>query len=909
MKTEAVPKLILLKDYRQPDFWIKTVDLKFDLHEDLARVHAKLTIIRNAAQTASKSAPLVLNGEQLHLEKVLINGRELSEAEYTVTDKLLTIETQLESFTLETISTNEPAKNLACEGLYFSGPTGNRIFCTQCEAESFRRITYFLDRPDVMAIYTVTIEADLEKYPVILSNGNPISHKNLGNGRHQAVWHDPHKKPCYLFALVAGDVAMIEDHYVTLSGRKVKLQIFARRGLEDRCWHAMKSIQRSMKWDEDTYGLEYDLDIFMIVVAEDFNMGAMENKGLNVFNANYVLANPQTATDADYDSILGIVGHEYFHNWTGNRVTCRDWFQLSLKEGLTVFRDQRFTSDMGSVAVKRIEDVIRLRTNQFAEDAGPMAHPIRPNSYLSIDNFYTLTVYEKGAEVIRMFETILGRDGFRKGMDLYFKRHDGQAVTTEDFVSSMSDANNVNFDVFKNWYHQAGTPDLKVDTTYDSAHATYTISLTQSSGPSPGQPAKLPYHIPVAVGLIGKDGKDLALHLKDPLENAMAGLNGSSSTTSRTENGVSSTMVLHLCKEQQSFTFTGVKEKPMLSLLRGFSAPVKAHYSYTDEDLAFLMAHDSDAFAKWEAAQTLAIRSVKSLVEDLLNHRLMKSIGSIASFIQAFAAVLNGAEKDPEFVSFMLELPAEAYLAQFFSVVDPEAIFKAREHLIAEIAKTHRPRLLEIYQDLATTGTEGDGAKAAARRALRSQALTFLAADDNDEALELALAQRRQAQNMTDEMGALRALNNSQKLAREIAMREFYEKWKNEPLVINKWLVIQSVGPQVDALARIQRLAKDPVFDKNNPNKIYSLYLAFAKYNLVRFHDRSGDAYRLIADQVLEIDQRNPQVASRLVGTFNQWKTLGVDLQVLIRRELERLVATPGLSTNVFEIASKTLKA
>ncbi len=900
MKTETAPKPILLKEYRQPDFWISTVDLKFDLHEDHARVHATLAVVRNVDQKISAAAPLVLNGEQLKLEKVLLDGRELSADEYTVDEKFLTIKTALNQFTLETISTNEPAKNLACEGLYLSGPKGNQIFCTQCEAESFRRITYFLDRPDVMAIYTVTIEADLTKYPVLLSNGNPISQKTLGNGRHQAVWNDPHKKPAYLFALVAGDLAVIEDHYVTQSGRNVKLQIFARRGLEDRCWHAMKSIQKSMKWDEETYGLEYDLDIFMIVVAEDFNMGAMENKGLNIFNANYVLANPQTATDADYDSILSIVGHEYFHNWSGNRVTCRDWFQLSLKEGLTVFRDQRFSSDMGSPPVKRIEDVIRLRTNQFAEDAGPMAHPIRPESYLSIDNFYTLTIYEKGAEVIRMFQTILGVDGFRKGMDLYFKRHDGQAVTTEDFVSAMADANGADFDLFKNWYSQAGTPDLKVETTFDATHSTYTVTLEQSCASTPGQPIKLPYHIPVAVGLVGKDGNDLSLHLKDASENKAGG----SAATQATND--STTLVLHLRKVKQSFTFTGVKEKPLLSLLRGFSAPVKAHYAYSDEDLAFLMANDSDEFCKWEAAQTLAIRNVKSLVEDLHNRRPMRSVSIYA---QAFGSVLKSAKKDPEFVSFMLELPAEPYLSQFFSVVDPEAIFKAREHLIAEIAKAQYAKFMEIYHDLSKAGTEGDGPKAAGQRALRSQALSFLTADENEKALELALEQRRKANNMTDEMGALRALNHSNKPAREVAMKEFYDKWKTEALVINKWLVLQSMGPQADALARLERLANDPVFDKNNPNKIYSLYLAFAKYNLVRFHDRSGDAYRLIADQVLEIDKRNPQVASRLVGTFNQWKTLGHEQQVLMRRELERMVATPGLSTNVYEIASKSLKA
>ncbi|MES2856959.1 MAG: aminopeptidase N, partial [Bdellovibrionota bacterium] len=862
---DATPQAILLKDYRQPDFWIPEVHLTFELGEEETRVTSKLFLERNSSQPESKSAALVLNGEKLKLISASIDGRKLGEAEYEVTPEGLRIKSVPDRFELETIVAIEPQKNLAFDGLYKT----SGMFCTQCEAEGFRKITYFLDRPDVMASFKVTVRGDKKKYPLLLSNGNPVSRRELGEGRHEVVWHDPHKKPCYLFALVASDLGVLEDHFTTRSGRKVTLQIFARHGLQDRCRHAMDSLKWSMKWDEDVYGLEYDLDLFMIVAADDFNMGAMENKGLNVFNASYVLADPQTATDTDYDGITAVVGHEYFHNWTGNRVTCRDWFQLSLKEGLTVFRDQRFSADLGSEAVHRIDDVIRLRTHQFVEDAGPMAHPIRPNSYITIDNFYTMTVYEKGSEVIRMIETILGRDGFRKGMDLYFKRHDGQAVTTEDFVAAMSDANDVDLTLFKNWYDQAGTPLIKVSTAFDSGKETFSVTIEQSCPPSPGQPSKKPTHIPVAVGLLGKNGRDLPLQLVDGARHSSGTREGS--------------LVLHLREARQTFVFAGVKEQPVLSLLRGFSAPVRVEFDLKDEELAFLIANDSDPFSRWEAAQTLTVRITKELVSDF---KAGKTLRTPDRLVEAFGSVLRNRELDPAFKAHMLVLPAEQYLWQFFETVDVDAIHAAREHLMKSIAKAHAPMLREIFDGLAKEGTEGRDAKMSGRRALRSRVLEYLALSDEKNA-SLAALQRQTAQNMTDELGALAALSASRSPLWKDELAAFREKWKNEQLVVNKWFAIQAASKRT-SLKELKSLVEDPLFDKTNPNKIYSTYVAFARVNLVGFHEISGEAYDFIADQVMEIDSRNPQVAARLVSAFNQWRQMDSKRQTLMQAALRR---------------------
>jgi aminopeptidase N len=885
---DSSPQPIHLSDYRQPEFWIPNIELHFSLAADGGRntiVRSKLFLERNKSLNSNR--PLVLNGEKLKLLSVAVDGVKRLEGSYTLTDSTLTLDGLPDKCVVEIAVEIDPEANLSCEGLYKSGG----FYCTQCEAESFRRITYFLDRPDVMSVYQVTIDAP-RSLPVLLSNGNPVSARELPNDRHEVVWRDPSRKPCYLFALVAGDLGVLEDHFVTKSGRRIKLQIFARHGLQDRCGHAMDSLKWSMKWDEDTYGLEYDLDIFMIFVAEEFNMGAMENKGLNVFNASYILANPETATDSDYEGITAVVGHEYFHNWTGNRVTCRDWFQLSLKEGLTVFRDQRFSADLGSAAVNRLDDVTRLRTVQFAEDSGPMAHPIRPRQYITIDNFYTTTVYEKGAEVIRMIETIVGRDGFRKGMDLYFKRHDGQAVTTEEFVAAMADANDVDLMQFRDsWYNQPGTPHVKVATSWNPAKEQFAVTLTQSSKPTPGFATKMPYHIPIAVGLLSREGREMPLQL--------------SGGAGRLSNGEGqTTMVLHLRESEQTFLFEGVREKPVLSFLRKFSAPVKVEFDRSNEEFAFLMANDPDSFSRWEAAQTLTIRMVKSLCEDLAAGHAMRAPSQL---VECFGPILSDASIDAEFKSYLLALPTEQYLAQFFEIVNVDHIHAAREHIRAAIARTYRAQLTSMYDTIASAGTEGREPGKGGLRSLRSRLLNYLVVDDDAGGLDRAARQRREARNMTDEIGALSALSQSRSPIRTQELQAFYAKWKNEALVMNKWLMIQAAAPIDSALEDVRRLSKDPVFDKNNPNKISALYRAFAQMNSVRFNAKDGSGYKFIADQIIEIDSRNPQVASRLATSFYPWRTLDSHRQELAKGELKRILATQGLSSNVFEIVSKSL--
>ncbi|CAN5397361.1 aminopeptidase N [soil metagenome] len=895
--------MVHLKDYTAPDFWIRETKLNFDLFEDHARVRSNLKFERRAGV---KAPVIVLDGENLQFKGVKLDGVACAKAaegaaptqgEYAFDrEKLLVGVGALSNPVLEIEVVNEPQKNLSCEGLYRS----SGMFCTQCEAESFRRITYYLDRPDVMSIFTVTLTAEKAKYPILLSNGNRTNHRELEGGRHEATWFDPHKKPCYLFALVAGDLGVLRSSFITASGRTVALKIYSRKGLEKRCEHAMDSLKKSMKWDEERFGLEYDLDVFMIVVADDFNMGAMENKGLNIFNAHYVLAEPATATDHDFNNIQAVVGHEYFHNWTGNRITCRDWFQLSLKEGLTVYRDQEFSADMGSRAVKRIQDVIRLRTHQFAEDSGPMAHPVRPQSYVAIDNFYTLTVYEKGAELIRMIETLIGREAFRKGSDKYFELFDGQAVTTDDFVQAMAlGAKEVgqqrDFTQFKNWYDQAGTPTVKVETRYLADEKKFEIKMTQSCAPSPGQAEKKPYLIPVAIGLLGRDAKTGGGRDLIP------------------------TRVLELSKPEQTFVIDAIEEKPVLSLLRGFSAPVKAECEFSVDELSFLIAHDSDPVARWEATQQLMLRVLKAKVAVGDEVRpadaattLAQANSLEASLIEALRPLLTAAETaaagvDPAFVSFMLQLPSENYIAQFFTEVDVDAIFNAHNGLLKAIAQAHRQSFEKIYERLSVKPIVGISSLAQGERALRNSALTYLCMSDDLRDLDRALRQRRDAKDMTTELGALEALNRSTQPARLTGLDEFRAKWKDETLVMNKWLTLRAVAPGQKTLTEVKKLMDDSVFDKNNPNKIYSLMLAFAKFNSVGFHARSGDGYKFIADQVLDVDRRNPQVASRLVSAFNQWKTFDPDRRALIQAQLSRISKHEGLSTNVSEIVGRAL--
>ncbi len=868
MKSPA-PQTIRLEEYRAPAFLVSTVDLTFELGDEFTDVTSRL---RLHANPAGDSGPLVLDGEKLELRSLKLNGRTLNTGDYSLSEIALTIlNPPGGELNLEIVTRIKPQENLTLEGLYKSGG----MYCTQCEAQGFRRITYYPDRPDVMAIFTTTIIAERERYPVLLSNGNLIEKKNLPDGRHSAKWNDPFKKPAYLYALVAGDLARTDDHFVTRSGRKVKLEIYTDKGNENRTAHAMSSLKKSMKWDEDTFGLEYDLDIFMIVAVNDFNFGAMENKGLNIFNSNYVLANPVTATDTDYENIEAVVGHEYFHNWTGNRVTCRDWFQLSLKEGLTVYRDQEFSADMGSRAVNRVDNANRLRMFQFAEDAGPMAHPIRPTSYIEINNFYTATVYEKGAEVIRMIATILGRAGFRKGMDRYFKLFDGQAVTTEDFVRAMEEANQVSLRQFREtWYEQAGTPQLTVKGRFDEAAKRYVLSVSQSCPPTPGQVSKRPFHIPLSVALLDSATGET---LKEEL--------------------------LQVTKASEEFSFP-VPSKPIPSLLRGFSAPVKLQFEYSDADLLFLLGKDQDPFARWEAGQTLALKSLGSLIQ---GHAAGKTLQASAEYVETLGRIAADSAVDPAFRAQLLDIPEEGYIGQQQETILVDSVHAAREFLCGSIAQHNEARFQKIYQSLGNGEAYQFNPEQMGRRSLKGAALEYLCRTGKAEYLAEALKFLKGATNMTDEVSALKALVHHECAEREEALHHFYQKWNNETLVMNKWLMMQAISGVPGGLERVKRIMNDPVFSINNPNKVGSLLLAFGKLNVTQFHALDGAAYRFFGDLVLDIDTRNPSLASRTVSLFNQWKRFDPARQALMKKELEKVVAKPGISAGVFEIASKAI--
>jgi aminopeptidase N len=738
-----------------------------------------------------------------------------------------------------------------------------------------------------MAVFTTRISADKARYPVLLSNGNLTDSGDLPDGRHYAVWQDPFPKPSYLFALVAGDLACARDRFVTQSGRAVDLHIYVEPGKEDRCGHAMESLKKAMRWDEETFSLEYDLDIYMIVAVSDFNMGAMENKGLNVFNDKYVLADPATATDDDYAHIEAIIAHEYFHNWTGNRVTCRDWFQLSLKEGLTVFRDQRFSEDMRSPAVERIQQVRALRARQFAEDAGPLAHPIRPDSYIEINNFYTATVYEKGAEVIRMMHTLLGPDGFRKGMDRYVQRHDGEAATCEQFVTAMEDANGADLGQFRRWYEQAGTPVLDAEARYDAADGHLDLTVRQSCPPTPGQPEKQDFHIPLAVGLVGEAGAELPLQLDG--ENAPGG---------------TGTRALDVTGPDQTFRFVNLPSRPAPSLLRGFSAPVKLNIDLDDADRAHLIGNDADPFNRWEAAQQYATGRILRMIEAL---RSGAPLAPDTRLIDALAATLSDDTLGRDFIAEMLVLPGETYLSQQMAVIDPEAIHDAREALRRDFATQCRNALVATYRDNTTDGPYTPDPLSASRRRLRTVALAYLCALEEDETAALALYQHRTADNMTDQMGALGALNDRAGTAREEALAEFYDRWKDDPLVVDKWFALQATSSLPGTLATVESLLGHPAFSLKTPNRVRALIGAFCGGNPLRFHAGDGTGYRFLTDRVLELDPLNPQVAARLVGAFGQWRRYDKGRQDLMREALERIAGTNGLSRDAYEIASKSL--
>lgn len=884
MRTEQ-PKVIYLKDYQAPEYLIDETNLTFELYEDHTLVHAQLVMRRNP-ERGDDLPPLVLDGQQLELLSLALDDRALQPGDYQLDDSHLTLQPTAKRFTVDSSVRIHPESNTALEGLYKSG----KMFCTQCEAEGFRKITYYLDRPDVMSSFTTTVSAEQHKYPVLLSNGNPVASGSEEGGRHWATWQDPFKKPAYLFALVAGDLWAVEDSYTTLSDREVALRIYVEPENIDKCQHAMDSLKKSMRWDEKVYGREYDLDIFMIVAVNDFNMGAMENKGLNIFNSSCVLAKAETATDAAHQRVEGVVAHEYFHNWSGNRVTCRDWFQLSLKEGFTVFRDSEFSADMNSRTVKRIEDVAFLRTNQFAEDAGPMAHPVRPDSFIEISNFYTLTVYEKGSEVVRMIHTLVGADGFRKGTDLYFERHDGQAVTCDDFVKAMEDANGVDLTQFKRWYSQSGTPRLAVEERYDAAARSYTLSFRQSCPPTPGQKDKLPFVIPVEMGLLDRLGNPLPLRLAGE------------------EHAHGSNRVLQVTEAEQSFTFVGLAEKPLPSLLRGFSAPVKLSFPYDRDQLMFLMQYDEDGFNRWEAGQQLSVQVLQALVGQyqrgeplVLDERL----------IAALRTLLQDNALDQAMVAEMLSLPSEAYLTELSEEADVEAIHAAREFARRRIAEALYEPLWQRYQanrEISRKTPYVAEAEQIARRSLQNIALSYLMLGGRQEVLAACLEQYEACDNMTERLTALAVLVNSPfeaEKAKGLAM--FADYFKDDPLVMDQWFSVQAGCTLPGGLERVQALLAHPAFTLKNPNKIRALIGAFANQNLVNFHRADGAGYRFLADQVITLNALNPQIASRLLGPLTRWRKYAPARQAQMRGELERILASGELSSDVYEVVSKSL--
>lgn len=877
---DASPQTVYLKDYTPPEYLIDQIELDFDLDEQRTRVRAKMNVRRNP-QSAADSVALRLWGEELQLLSIAVDGRPLRDSEYLVGDEALIIHEAPQDRPFEILIENliNPQANTALEGLYLS----SSMLCTQCEAQGFRKITWFLDRPDVMSRFKTTLVADKAKYPVLLSNGNKTGSGELDNNRHWVSWEDPFAKPCYLFALVAGQLECVADEFVTMSGRRIALEIFVEQHNIDKCSHAMQSLKNAMRWDEETYGLEYDLDLYMIVAVDHFNMGAMENKGLNVFNTKFVLARPDTATDSDYEHIEGVIGHEYFHNWSGNRVTCRDWFQLSLKEGFTVFRDQQFSGDMTSPAVKRIEDVNALRTRQFAEDAGPLAHPVRPEAYIEINNFYTLTVYEKGAEVVRMLHTLLGAEGFRKGCDLYFQRHDGQAVTCEDFVKALEDANGVEFGQFRRWYSQAGTPLLAVEQDYDTAGGRLQLTLRQSCPPTPNQPVKQPLHIPVKLGLLNPDGTPATFEFAGERHNEVT---------------------LNLTEAEQRFSFGNLAGQPVVSLLRGFSAPVTLKMPRSLDELAFLLSHDSDTFNRWEAGQQLATQAIFQLIDSI---ELGRPLQLEPIVVEAYRKVLADTGGDLSYQALLLALPEESYLSGQMAVIDVEAVHQAREFVKKTLAISLADQFLELYRQYHRDESGCFDAGAVGRRRLKNTCLSYLSKLETPDSHRLAEQQFRGARNMTDQISALAAIVNSHHPDKADCLDSFYRQWQQEALVIDKWFTLQATSSMPNTFANVQNLMRHPAFDMKTPNRVRALVGAFSQSNPLHFHAANGEGYRFLADRVIELNALNPQIASRMVSGLAQWRRYDANRQSLMKQELQRIVATEQLSKDVYEIASKSL--
>ncbi|MBI6188606.1 aminopeptidase N [Providencia rettgeri] len=862
------------QDYQSPDYTITEIDLDFNLDP----VKTVVTAISKVKRLNSQSSTLELNGEDLSLVSIEVDGKAWKN--YKESEGKLIIESLPESFTLRIVNEISPEKNTALEGLYVSG----EALCTQCEAEGFRHITYYQDRPDVLARYTTTITADKSRYPYLLSNGNRIAEGELEDGRHWVKWEDPFPKPSYLFALVAGDFDVLKDIFVTRSGREVALELFVDKGNLDRAPWAMQSLKNAMKWDEERFGLEYDLDIYMIVAVDFFNMGAMENKGLNVFNSKYVLAKSETATDKDYLNIESVIGHEYFHNWTGNRITCRDWFQLSLKEGLTVFRDQEFSSDLGSRSVNRINNVKVMRSAQFAEDASPMAHPIRPDKVIEMNNFYTLTVYEKGSEVIRMIHTLLGEEMFQAGIQLYVHRHDGSAATCDDFVQAMEDASNVDLSLFRRWYSQSGTPVLTVRDEYSPEKQQYTLHVSQMTPPTADQAEKLPLHIPLDIELYDEQGGIITLKRDGSVVNS----------------------VLNITQETQTFVFDEVTSRPVPSLLREFSAPVKLDYNYTDEQLAFLMQHASNEFARWDAAQQLINNYVKINVAHYQNGEALVLPEPV---VDAFRGVLLSDSIDPALVALILTLPSENELAELFTVIDPVAIHEVVNFIHHHLAVEMHDELLTVYRSINIDGYRVDH-QDIAKRSLRNICLQYLAAgDDSELANNLVLEQYQSADNMTDSLAALSAANESQLACKEQLMADFDERWHHDGLVMDKWFTLQGANPAKEALANVRALLNHRSFSMSNPNRVRSLVGAFTAGNPVNFHAKDSSGYQFLYEILVDLNTRNPQVASRLIEPLIRLKRYDEQRQAQMRKVLEQLKALDNLSGDLFEKITKALES
>jgi len=880
MRTEqALP--VRLADYRPPDWLVETIELDVSLDPKATRVRAALQIKPNPK--AEAPAPLMLDGDGLTLVALKLDGEPLAAGQYAATPDSLTIaQPPQKPFRLEIETVVDPSANTRLMGLYRSGAT----YCTQCEAEGFRRITFFPDRPDVMAVYTTRIEADQADAPVLLANGNLVASGEVpGSGRHFAVWHDPFPKPSYLFALVGGKLGFVEDRFRTRSGREVVLRIYVEPGKEDRCFYAMDALKRAMRWDEEAFGREYDLDIFMIVAVSDFNMGAMENKGLNVFNDKYVLASPATATDADFAHIEAIVAHEYFHNWTGNRITCRDWFQLCLKEGLTVFRDQEFSADQRSRPVERISDVRGLRAHQFVEDAGPLAHPVRPALYHEINNFYTATVYEKGAEVVRMLEVLLGPENFRKGMDLYFARHDGEAATVDEFVGCFADAAGADLAQFMLWYSQAGTPEVVAVGSYDAGAKVYRLDLAQTIPPTPGQPAKEPMVIPLGLGLVGRDGRDLPLRVADGR---------------KIEHGV-----LALTKPAETFVFTDIGEAPVPSLNRGFSAPIKLVANLTADQLTFLAARDPDPFNRWQAVQTLATRL---LVDNVAALRSGAAPRRDPGLLDALGAILADGTLEPAFVALALTLPGEADIAREIGRdIDPDAIFSARAALRAAVGEHLAAEFAERYRRLTDTRPYRPDAENAGRRALRNVCLDLLVAARRPNAIALAAGQYQSADNMTDRMAALSTLSLCGVPERAAALDDFYARYGDDPLIVDKWLGLQASIPESATLDRVKALTAHPAFSMANPNRVRALIGTFAMANQTQFNRADGGGYDFIVETVCALDPKNPQVAARLIAALKSWRVLEPTRRALAEAALRRVAGEASLSRDTGDIVQRAL--